>query len=175
MAPRKITINQLSLAGLLGLIVAYYFLAHETYILMSLATEEPSVILLRLYLVGLSLLLALWGARNPESLAMAFPALAVVIFIVAFVIPAVVIGFALVVAIFGINLSSWTAGWMFSAIPIGPLAVLNAGVAVLLASTAKELKQNTLLKQGEVFVMLLGVSWIGLAIYWTVRNLLISR
>ena len=174
MAPRKITINQLSLAGLVGLIVAYYFLANATYILLGLTTEEPPVVLLRLYLVALSLLLAFWGSRNPRSLATVFPAIAVVIFIVAFAIPAVVLGCILFAAIVGINLNSWAAGWMFSALPIGPLAVLNAGVVVLLASTAKGLKQNTLLKQGEIFVLLLGASWIGLATYWSIRNLAYS-
>ncbi len=171
MAPKTITIHQLSLIGLVGLIAAYCFLARATYILINLNTEEPSVILPRLYLVGLSLVLAFWGSRNPNSLAVAFPVLSVIIFIVAFAIPAVVIGFALVVAIFGINLSSWTAGWMFSAIHISPLAILNAGVAVLLAGTAKQLKENTRFKQWEIFVMLLGASWIGLAIYWSIRSL----
>lgn len=169
------TVYRLSLAGLVGLIVAYCFLAMIVPLLVGLAADTmPALkVLLQLqkpFLLGFSLLLALWARRDPASLAVIFPAASVVVAIFLVVVPSLVIGIALAAAIVGINLSSWTSDWMFAAIPISPLVLINIPIVLLLAATAWGLKQNRILKQWEVFVMLLAASWLGLAIGWSIGS-----
>jgi hypothetical protein len=171
----KVTAHRLSLAGLVGLIVAYCFLAKTVPILAVFASDMMPTLknlfeLQRLYLLGFSLLVALWGTLNPGNLAMVFPAVSLVMFIFVAVIPATIIVCVILAAIVGADLHSWVGEWVFPAIYAGPLILINIVVVLLLAGTAKGLKQNKVFKQWEIFVLLLGSSWIGLAIGWSIGS-----
>ena len=163
------------LLGLLGLIIAYWFLADA---IPSLVASSPRLMFIFGHslkgpgpYLGFSLLFALWGALEPMSLALLVPPLFLAVLLLAVSIATMIFSLLVVfVLIIGLhqNTFPWMLNWMLvSGLFVAPLMLLGAGVVLLLATTAKGLQQTKRFKRWEIGIMLLGSSWIGLAIGWS--------